>query len=172
MALKKWYVIHTYSQHEDKVKSSIETMALNTGNSDKIGEVFLPKKIYKEVDKRGKVREKHKILYPGYLYLNICLTDDIWHLIKGIDGVTGFLGERPSPLRRSEVEAIKASLEESNNLKTYSWKVGDSVMIKTGPFAEIEGRIDKVSDNKVTVVIDFFNKETPVELGFEDISEI
>lgn len=172
MAIKKWYVLHTYSQHEEKVKASIENFASVNGLTDKIGEVFLPKKTIREIDKNGQTKEKQKIVYPGYLYVNVCLTDDIWHNINNIDGVTGFLGERPIALSRREIEEIKESVRDKKLEKISAWKVGDEVIITSGPFEDYEGKIESVTENKVTVIVEFFNKLTPVEVDFEDIENI
>lgn len=172
MAIRKWYVLHVYSQHEDKVKANIEKMAANNGLQNEIKEVYLPKKIVEEKDNKGKIKEKLKIVTPGYLYINVDLTDNIWHLIKGIDGVTGFLGDKPRPLRRGEVENIKSSLEDAPVVRSSAWKKGDQVIIKKGSFTDFEGVVIEVSDNNVTVETEIFNKKTPVKLDFIDIESI
>ena len=169
MAVKKWYVLHVYSQHEDKVKESILKIAENNGKQDEIGEVYLPKRLVVEIDAKGNKREKWKTVTPGYLYVNLNLNEEVWHLIKGIDGVTGFLGERPSPLRRGEVEKLKKSLEVKTPEKVSNWKKDDKVVIKNGSFENYDGYIESVSDNKVKVIINFFDRPTPVELDFDDI---
>ena len=171
MAIRKWYVLHVYSQHEDKVKESIRKIAENNGKTDDIGEVFLPKKCIVETDAKGKTRERYKILTPGYLYVNLNLTEDVWHLIKGIDGVTGFLGDKPTPLRRGQIENLKKSLEEKPLEKITTWKAGDQVTIRYGSFEGYDGYVDEVTDNKVKVIINFFDRPTPVELDFIDIDK-
>ena len=172
MGLKKWYVLHVYSQHEDKVKESIQKIAINNGMQEDIGEPYVPKKKIYETDDKGKTRERLKTLAPGYIYVNLNLTEEVWHLIKGIDGVTGFLGERPIPLRKGQIEQLRETLEGDNKKETISsWKIGDLVIIKKGTFENFEGTITAVTDNKVKVEIVFFDRPTNVELDFADIEK-
>ncbi len=173
MAITKWYTLHVFSQHEEKVKKSILDRFNNNKKDDEIKEVYIPKKIEYETDNKGKVHEKYRILFPGYVYVNMKLTDENWHLVKQTEGVTGFIGgERPTPLRRGEIEKLKESLEDKPVQITSTWKPGDQVIIRNGAFTDCDGTVKTVKDNSVVVVIDFFDRPTDVELDFIDIEKI
>ena len=173
MAITKWYTLHVFSQHEEKVKKSILDRFSNNKKDDEIKEVYIPKKIEYETDNKGKTHEKSRILFPGYVYINMKLTDENWHLVKQTEGVTGFIGgERPTPLRRGEIETLKASLEDKPAQTNSKWAPGDQVIIRNGSFTDYDGKVKTVKDNSVVVVIDFFDRPTDVELDFRDIEKV
>jgi len=174
MAVTKWYTLHVFSQKEETVKNKLIDRFKNNKKDDEIREVYIPKRIEYEIDSKGKQREKEKVLFPGYIYINMKLTDENWHLVKQTEGVTGFIGGsgRPTPLKRGEIEKLKASLEDKPADVVSTWKEGDAVIIKNGSFTDYEGKVKTVKDNSVVVIIEFFDRPTEVELDFMDIEKV
>ena len=176
MLRRKWYAIHTYSGHEDKVKLNIEKRAENLGISDQINQVIVPKQLEVKRNKDGDKQEVQRKVFPGYVLVEMTMTDEAWHLIKSTSGVTGFISseDKPVSLRNSEIRAILDSLDDSKAKPVSKWSVGEVVRIKDGPFMEFTGRIDEImlSKEKVKVITTFFEREMPVEVGFSEIERI
>ena len=160
----RWYVAHTYSGYENKVKTSLEKIIENRGLEDLIHDIKIPVQITieKKGDQEIEVEEK---LFPGYVYIKMIMNDESWHAIRGITGVTGFVGpgSRPSPLSDEEVEAL--NIEEKKIKRSFT--VGDEVIVVSGSFEGHTGTIHSISDdsNKITVLVSRGGRRgMPVEL--------
>ncbi|MBI5043674.1 MAG: transcription termination/antitermination protein NusG [Nitrospirae bacterium] len=168
---KKWYALHTYSGFEGRVKASIEEKIKTLKLEDKISQVLLPTESVVEL-KEGKKRVSIKKFFPGYVLIEMDLTDETWHLIKNIPKVTGFIGSnnKPSPLSDEEVDVIRKQMDTGvavTKAKSQFQK-GDSVRIADGPFLGFTGVIDEIDldHRKLRVMVSIFGRSTPVELDF------
>lgn len=168
---KKWYAIHTYSGFEGRVKASIEEKIKTLKLEDKIAQVLVPTENVVEL-KDGKKRVSTKKFFPGYVLIEMDLSDETWHLINNIPKVTGFIGSnnKPSPLTDDEVENIRKQMDTGVTLtKTKSqFQKGDNVRIADGPFLGFTGVIDDIDidHRKLRVMVSIFGRSTPVELDF------
>jgi transcriptional antiterminator NusG len=171
----RWYVVHTYSGHENKVsanlKQRIETMKL----SDKIFDIVVPTRNIVTV-KHGKKEEQKEKIFPGYILVKMVLADDSWLAVRTTQGVTAFVGagNKPTPISEKEVETIlKFMQQEAPKYKT-SFSMGEAVKIVDGPFADFLGTIDAIDEEKgkVKVLVSIFGRETPVELDFLQVSKL
>jgi transcriptional antiterminator NusG len=169
-----WYVVHTYSGYEDRVKASIEDNIKRRGLEEKITNVLVPTEKVIEL-KSGKKREAVKKFYPGYILIEMDLNDDTWRLVNSTPRVTGFVGgEHPSPLLQEEIEVIIEQIEKgtATQVKT-EFDRGDSVRIIDGAFNNFNGFIDEVDydHNKLRVMVTIFGRQTPVELSFLQVEK-
>jgi len=169
----KWYVVHTYSGHENKVKANLEKMVENRGMRDDIFEVVVPTEEYVEKNSDKKtVKERKK--FPGYVLIKMIINDESWYLVRNTRGVTGFVGpsSKPIPLTDEEVKALgvakKARVLESD------YKVGETVKITSGPFENFVGKIESINleKEKVKVFVSMFGRETLVELELNQIDKM
>jgi len=173
-----WYVIHSYSGYENKVKANLETRIQSMHMEDKIFEVHIPMEDVVEF-KGGKKVTVPKKVFPGYILVRMGLDDDSWYAVRNTPGVTGFVAgnaQKPTPLSRREVERFLGVQEEEEKGKPRfkpEWDVGEQVRVVTGPFADFNGVIEElnVDQQKVVVLVNIFGRDTPVELGFEDIQK-
>lgn len=168
----KWYVVHTYSGYENKVKANIEKMIENKGMNDDIFEVYIPTEEY--VDKSssgGKLRERK--LFPGYVLVKMINNNDSWYLVRNTRGVTGFVGpgSEPVPLTESEMRALGV---KGTQLPPIDLEIGEVVKITSGPFESFMGSVESINDEKrkVKVYVSMFGRDTLVELDFEQLSKI
>jgi transcriptional antiterminator NusG len=173
-----WYVIHSYSGYENKVKANLETRTRSMHMEDRIFEVAIPMEDVVEF-KGGKKVTTPKKVFPGYILVRMYLDDDSWYAVRNTPGVTGFVGSgiKPTPLARREVERF-LGVEEAEEKKKAprfkpAWEIGENVPVVTGPFADFNGVIEamNVDQQKVTVLVNIFGRDTPVELGFDDIQK-
>ena len=172
---KEWYVVNTYSGHESKVKERLEMRASTTGMEDYILRVVVPEK--KETDENGK--EKVKKMFPGYILVEMIMTDEAWFVVRNTPGVTGFIGSsgkgaKPIPLSPAEVKKfIGEGTEISEKPINTDVEVGDTVSIIDGPFKGMYGKIESEDkeNEKLTVLIDLFGQETPVEVDLIQVSK-
>lgn len=171
---KEWYVVNTYSGHEDKVKERLEMRATSTGMEDYILRVVVPSQT--EIDEKGK--EKVKKMFPGYILVEMIMTDEAWFVVRNTPGVTGFIGSsgkgaKPFPLTPSEVDHILGSMGMSRLDIANELKEGDKVEVIDGPFANMYGTIKSVDleNAKLEVALDLFGQETIVELELSQISK-
>ncbi|MBC8588113.1 transcription termination/antitermination protein NusG [Paratissierella segnis] len=168
----KWYVVHTYSGHENKVKANLEKMVENRGMIDDIFEVAVPTEEYTDI-KSGKRQVKERKLFPGYVLVKMIINDESWYLVRNTRGVTGFVGpaSKPVPLTNEEVRAL--GVQESV-LPTVDFKVKDVIKVTSGPFENFMGTIDSlnIEKRKVKVFVSMFGRETLVELDFEQVEKI
>ena len=175
MDAKSWYAVHTYSGHENKVKTNIERRAESLGLKEKISRILVP--VEEEIRNRNGRRTtiKRKV-FPGYVLIEMELNDQTWYLVKNTIGVTGFVssGQKPVPLQESEVANILESLEDGGRKPKPTWQRSDVVRVTAGPFADFSGTVEEVNTDKekVKVLISIFGRDTPVELDFNQIERI
>ena len=169
--IPRWYVIHTYSGHENKVKTNIEKLVENRGMQDLILEVVVPTE--EEVDySEGRRRLKTKKMVPGYVIVKMVITNESWYLVRNTQGVTGFVGNASNPMPLSTEEVRRMGIE-----KIYidlDLKEGDTVKVINGPFESFMGTVEEVNMEKQTLraKISMFGRETPVELDFAQVDKI
>ena len=165
----KWYVLHTYSGYENAVKAAIEKSVANRGLEDMVQKMEIPLETVTEVTEAGVMKEVERKVFPGYVLIKMVLTDDTWHLVRNIRGVTGFVGEanKAIPLTEEEVAALGVDKHEIVVL----YHVGDTVKITEGPLASFTGIVEEIEPekNKVRVVVSMFGRETPVELELDQV---
>jgi transcription termination/antitermination factor nusG len=168
----KWYVVHTYSGYENKVKTNLEKIIENRGISHLITDVRIPVELTSETNAEGVTKESESKIFPSYVFVKMVMTDETWHIVMTITGATGFVGpgSRPVPLTDKEVEAL--GVDSAAKTATTSFKVGDSVSIKSGPMSGFVGTISEISPDlkKVTVTASVFGRQTPVELDISSIA--
>ena len=172
---KRWYVIHTYSGYEKKVKTNLEHRIESMGMDDKIFQVLVPEE--DEIEIRGGQRVTvQKKVYPGYVLVEMVLDPDSWFVVRNTPGVTSFVGSgnRPTPLMEGEVKKILKQMGVEAPKFKLQFTKGQSVRVKDGPFAEFIGTVDEVNPerNKVKVLVSIFGRETPVELDFLQIDKL
>ena len=173
----KWYIIHSYSGFERKVKESIESRVQAFGLQDKIGRVMIPTEPVTEI-RNGKKYTIERAFLPGYVLVEMDLNDDVWHIIKSTPRVTGFLGtgQHPSPLTEDEVNQIVYRIDTGKDKPKLKVKFqkNEQVRITEGPFATFTGVIDDVNEDKseVTVMVTIFGRSTPVKLEFGQVDKI
>lgn len=170
-----WYVIHSYSGYENKVKVNLETRIRSMHMENRIFEVHIPMEDVVEIKGGKKVTVPRKV-FPGYILVRMSLDDDSWYAVRNTPGVTGFVGgnQKPTPLSRREVERFLGVQEEEEKVKPRfkpAWEVGEQVRVVAGPFADFNGVIEDINidQQKVVVLVNIFGRDTPVELGFDDI---
>jgi transcription termination/antitermination protein NusG len=176
----KWYVVHTQSGYEKKVKSNLEARTQSMNMESRIYEVVIPMEDFVEF-KGGKKQVVQKKVFPGYLLVRCRLDDDSWYVIRNTPGITGFVGtgSKPTPLRRKDVEtflAVKADDPEVQKRQKprLEYEVGETVRVKEGPFADFSGEIIEINEEqlKVKVLVNIFGRETPVELEFGQVAKL
>ena len=175
---KLWYVVNTYSGHESKVKEKLEMRTESMGMQDHIFRVIVPET--KEVEvKDGVKKEKIKKMFPGYILVEMIMSDEAWYIVRNTPGVTGFIGSsgkgaKPTPLLPQEIDRILSSVGMSRANVETEMAVGDKVNVIDGPFKGMNGRIDHIDleNNRLNVLIDLFGQETPVEVETFQVSKI
>ncbi len=172
---KKWYVVNTYSGHENKVKEKLEMRTNSMGMENYIFRVIVPE-TKEEVEKDGKVKERVKKLFPGYILVEMIMTDEAWFIVRNTPGVTGFIGSsgkgaKPTPLQPYEVDKILGSMGMTRLEAGTDLQPGNKVKVIAGPFNGMEGKIDSLdlANNKVMVLLDLFGQETSVEVMISEI---
>ena len=170
--MPRWYVIHTYSGYEKNVEASIKKIIENRNMYDVITEVIVPVQIVTETTKTGKKKEKEMKIFPGYVFLKMIMNDDTWYVVRNTRGVTSFVGPGSKPVPLTEDEVISMGIEKF--VDTCDLELGDLVLIKEGPFAKSNGLIKEINLNKKTVIVNvnFFGRETPVELDFHQVQQM
>ena len=172
---RNWYVIHTYSGYENKVRQNlmhrIETMEMQ----DQIFRVIVPTEEEIEI-KNGQRRTVHKKVFPGYVLVQMRMNDNSWYVVRNTPGVTSFVGHgnRPTPLDDTEVKAILKQMEEEAPKVRVSYQVGQAIKITDGPFTDFEGIVDAIDHERgrVRVLVSFFGREAPVELDFLQVTRL
>ena len=169
----KWYVVHTYSGYENTVKATIEKTVESRQLQDVILDISIPMETVTEITESGVSKTYDRKVYPGYVLVKMVYSDDTWHVIRNIRGVTGFVGTSsndPTPLTEDEVYAM--GVEKKEIIVNYA--VGDQVRILDGPLSGFLGRVDsiEVDKNSVTVVVSMFGRETPVEFELDMIEGV
>lgn len=167
----KWYVIHTYSGYENTVAASVEKAVENRGMGDLIQEINIPLETVTEITDNGPKTVERKV-FPGYVLVKMVMTDETWHLVRNIRGVTGFLGSGNKAIPLSDADIAKLGVEKHEVVVSYN--VGDSVRITDGALESFIGTVDEidVEQKKVRVVVSMFGRETPVELELDQVEPI
>lgn len=167
----KWYVAHTYSGHENKVKANIEKLVENSGMQDVIFEVRVPVEEYVEI-KNGKKKVKERKMFPGYVMVKMIMTDESWYLVRNTRGVTGFVGpgSKPVPLTSEEVKLL--GVQEA--LPQIDVAVGDAIKIKSGYLENFIGTVENINieKRKLKAFVSMFGRETLVELDYDQVEKI
>ena len=165
----KWYVIHTYSGYENAVKTSIEKFVTGRGLEDQILRMEIPLETVTEVTDSGATKEVERKVFPGYVLIKMIMTDETWHLVRNVRGVTGFVGSANKAIPLSEEEVLAMGMEKHEIVVRYS--VGDHVRIMDGPLASFTGVVEEIESekNRVSVVVSMFGRETPVELELDQV---
>ena len=165
----RWYVLHTYSGYENAVKTAIEKMVTNRGLEEMILKVEIPLEMVTEVTEAGDMKDVERKVFPGYVLIEMILTDDTWHLVRNIRGVTGFVGSANKAIPLSEEEVAALGMEKREIVVRYH--VGDNVKIIDGPLASFTGVVEDIEPekDKVRVVVSMFGRETPVELELDQV---
>lgn len=170
---RNWYVVHTYSGYENKVKTDLEKRVESMGMEDKIFTVMVPIEEVVEY-KDGKKKVSQRKVYPGYVMVEMIVTDDSWYVVRNTPGVTGFIssGVKPIPLEKHEVERLLRGVGTGTTKADFS--VGESVKVTAGPFQDFTGSVTEVNldKGKLWVSISMFGRETPVELDFQQVSRL
>ena len=174
---KKWYVLHTYSGYENKVKKNLETRIETMGLENNVFGIEIPTETVTEIKESGRRVENEKKVVPGYVLVRMEMDDRSWAAVRNTPGVTGFVGSQgnPAPLTRDEFNKIMKRTSTSAPKKTTSsFEVGQSVKVTNGPLADFDGTISEVSveTGKVKVMVSIFGRETPVELSFDQVAKI
>ena len=171
----KWYVVHTYSGHEQKVAAGLVQRTESMKLTDYIHEILIPTQNKIQIKKGQKYSIKEK-LFPGYMLIKLVLTDDSWLAVRTTQGVTGFVGvgNKPTPLPKPEVENIMKFMKMEAPKYKATFTIGEAVKIIEGPFADFLGSVESIDDEKgkVKVLVSIFGRETPVELDFLQVSKI
>jgi transcriptional antiterminator NusG len=175
---KNWYVVHTYSGYENKVKANLEKRVESMGMQDKIFRVVVPEE--EETDyKNGKKKVTKKKVFPGYVLVEIVMTDDSWYVVRNTPGVTGFVGSagsgsKPTALLPEEVVMILKRMGVEEKRVDYNFELGETVRVKEGPFANFTGSIEGMDKDKskLKVLVNMFGRDTPVELDFTQIDKL
>lgn len=167
----RWYVVHTYSGYEDKVKKDIEKTIENRGLQDQILEVSVPMlNVEKEKDDEKKIVQQK--MFPAYVLINMFMNEDTWYVVRNTRGVTGFVGpgSKPVPLTGEEM----ASMGIKNDAPNAPFSIGDSVVVKSGVWEDTTGIVRQIDhqNHMVTINIDMFGRETPVEISFDDVEAV
>jgi len=167
----KWYVVHTYSGYENKVKANLEKLVENRGMQDYIVDIVVPMEEQVEI-KDGKRKTTLKKVFPGYVLVKMVMTDESWYLVRNTRGVTGFVGPGSKPVPLSDEEIRAMGVEEFAPILDY--EVGDSVRVISGPLENFIGTVEVINleKRKVKAMISMFGRETPVELELEQIQKL
>jgi transcriptional antiterminator NusG len=176
--MKKWFAIHTYSGHENKVKSNLERAVTASGLTDRFGRILVPTQVVTEM-KNGKKTQSTRKFFPSYILIEMELDDDTWHIVRDCPGVTRFVGtsaSKPEALRSDEVDRILGQIEggKSKPIPEVPFTIGEHVKVVDGPFSEFTGIVDEVNPErgKLKVMVSIFGRATPVELDFLQVQAV
>ena len=175
---KQWYVVNTYAGHENRVKENLERRVESMGIEDSLFRILVAEE--KEIEyKNGKKVEKMRNLFPGYLFVEMIMTDEAWYVVRNTPGVIGFIGSsgggaKPFPVSPEEIESILQRMGMSDQKLIVDFEIGDTVRILSGPFAGIEGTVDSMNDDSQSAMVltILFGRETPTEISYTDIERI
>jgi len=173
---KKWYVIHTYSGYENKVKTNLEHRIESMGVQDKIFQVVIPTEEEIEI-KDGQRRTVQKKVYPGYVMVEMAMDDDAWYVVRNTPGVTSFVGSgnKPVPLQEHEVRGIQKQIKaEAPSKVAVEYEIGENVRVVDGPFTDFHGKVVEINveKGKLKVLVNMFGRETPVELDLLQVERL
>jgi len=172
---RNWYVIHTYSGYEDNVKRNLEQRIESLGMEDKIFNVIVPTEKKIKI-KGGKRTEEEEKIYPGYILVDMIVTDDSWYVVRNTPRVTGFVGSGiyPVPVDKSEIDELFKRMSNDTTKHTINLSPDEAVVITDGPFKDLEGKVAEIDEvrGKVKVMVSMFGRETPVELDFLQVKKL
>ena len=172
---KQWYIIHTYSGFEKKVKESLESRVAAFGLQDKIGRMMIPTEDVLEM-RGGKKVVSSRMLYPGYVLVEMDMDDYTWHVVRNTPRVTGFVGSRnkPVPLSKPEVDRLLHRETAERPRTQAQFSIGESVKVISGPLSDFSGEIAEINEDaaKLKVLVSIFGRETPVEVGYDQVKKI
>ncbi|MBT2658723.1 MULTISPECIES: transcription termination/antitermination protein NusG [Bacillaceae] len=175
---KNWYVVHTYSGYENKVKANLEKRVESMGMADKIFRVVVPEEEETEI-KNGKKKVVKRKVFPGYVLVELVMTDDSWYVVRNTPGVTGFVGSagsgsKPTPLLPEEVVVLLKRMGVEEKRIDVDYEIGETVRVKEGPFANFTGSVEEMDKDrsKLKVLVNMFGRDTPVELDFTQIEKL
>ena len=171
----RWYVINTYSGHEKKVKQNLEHRVSSLGQTRSVRQVVVPTETVQEMKDNQKVSVEKRTM-PGYVLVNMDLNEDSWQVVKGTPGVTGFVGasQKPVPLSQPEVDRL-LNREVAERPRTRAhFSIGESVKVVSGPLSDFSGEISEINEDasKLKVLVSIFGRETPVEVGYDQVKKI
>ena len=176
---KLWYVVNTYSGHESKVQEKLLSRTQTMGFQDYIFRVIVPEETVTETLKDGSTKEKKKKMFPGYILVEMIMSDEAWYIVRNTPGVTGFIGSsghkaKPTPLMPQEIDRILATMGMSRVNIESEMSVGSKVTIVDGPFKGMNGVVDSIDmeNNRLNVLIDLFGQETPVEVELFQVNKL
>ena len=173
----KWYVVHVYSGHEQKVKKALEEKIAASKHPDKFSDVLIPTENVVELV-NGKRRESSRKFYPGYILVKMHLDDETWHIVNSTPKVTGFLGgkNKPAPISDREAASIVEKMQQGHDKPQpkYYFEPGDEIRVTDGPFLNFNGTVEEVSPDKekIKVLVSIFGRATPVELNFIQVTKV
>jgi transcription termination/antitermination protein NusG len=171
----RWYVVNTYSGHENKVKQNLEHRVVSLGQQRAVRQVVVPTETVSEMKDNQKVSVEKRTM-PGYVLVNMELNDDSWQLVKGTPGVTGFVGasNEPVPLTQPEVDRLLHREVAQKVATKAQFSIGESVKVINGPLSDFSGEISEINQDasKLKVLVSIFGRETPVEVGFDQVKKI
>jgi transcriptional antiterminator NusG len=172
----RWYVVNTYSGHENKVKQNLEHRVVSLNQKRNVRQVVVPTESVSEMKDNQKVTVEKRTM-PGYVLVNMELNEDSWGLVKGTPGVTGFVGasNEPVPLTQAEVDRLlHRDIVIKDRIKKASFVIGESVKVVSGPLSDFSGEISEINEDaaKLKVLVSIFGRETPVEVGFDQVKKI
>lgn len=173
----KWYIVHTYSGFENRVKETLQEKIKSLGKTEFFGQIVVPTEQVVELVK-GKKKTSSRKFYPGYIMIQMALTDETWHIVQGVDKTTGFLGERtkPAPISEEEAQRILTRMEDGKEKPKpkFLFEEGDEIRVIDGPFTNFNGVVEEVKPDKakLRVLISIFGRSTPVELDFVQVTKI
>jgi transcriptional antiterminator NusG len=171
----KWYIVHTYAGHENKVARSLKQRVESMGFEERIFDIIVPTRNTIKVS-QGKKETVQEKIFPGYVIIKMILDDESWLLVRTTQGVTAFIGagNKPTPISEKEVEAIQKFMQQEEPLYKAAFTVGEAIKITDGPFADFLGTIDAIDEarGKIKVLVSIFGRETPVELDFLQVKKL
>lgn len=175
---KRWYVVNTYSGHENRVKDNLEKRLETMGIQEQLFRVLVAEEPEIEI-KNGKQVEKMKNMFPGYVFVEMIMTDEAWYVVRNTPGVTGFIGSsgggaKPFPVSPDEMESILRRMGQSEKKVVVDFAVGDTVRILTGPFSGMEGTVSSMNDQTqvANVLTMLFGRETPTDINYNDLQKV
>ena len=175
---KKWYVVHTLTGKEEQVKASLEAQVKNENLNHLVSRILIPTEKVSEITKKGKKRITKRRYFPGYILMQMELTDKVWYLIKNVPGVTGFIGagKKPIPLEEEEIKNILRQTEEKKEkpVPKVVFEKNETIRIKEGPFTNFNGVVEEVypDKGKLKVSVSIFGRSTPLELDYWQVERI
>ncbi len=171
----RWYAVNTYSGHENKVKQNLEHRVVSLGQQQRVRQIVIPTEQISEMKDGQKVQIERRTM-PGYVLVNMELNEDSWGVVKGTPGVTGFVGpqQKPVPLSQGEIDRLMNRETAERPRTRAQFSIGESVKVVSGPLSDFSGEISEINEDasKLKVLVSIFGRETPVEVGFDQVKKV